>query len=54
MAALNIGLFTNAVVEFSIVAFVLLLVVKVINSLRRNWQRHPPLRHQHQQRKKFT
>lgn len=33
-AALNIGLFTNAVVEFAIVAFVLFLVVKGINAIR--------------------
>jgi large conductance mechanosensitive channel len=32
--ALNIGLFTNAVVEFTIVAFVLFLVVKGINAIR--------------------
>jgi large-conductance mechanosensitive channel len=54
MAALNIGLFTNAVVESCIVAFVLFLVVKVFNSLRRKKQWHPPLHHQHQQRTKFT
>ena len=34
-AALNIGLFTNAVVEFTIVAFVLFLVVKGINAIRK-------------------
>ena len=32
---LNIGLFINAVVKFTIVAFVLFLVVKAVNRLRR-------------------
>ncbi|MDB5560868.1 MAG: mscL [Hyphomicrobiales bacterium] len=35
VATLNIGLFINAVVKFSIVAFVLFMVVKGVNSLRR-------------------
>ena len=35
MATLNIGLFINAVVEFLIVAFVLFLVVKGINRLKK-------------------
>jgi len=35
VATLNIGLFINAVVKFAIVAFALFLVVKGINSLRR-------------------
>lgn len=33
-ASLTIGLFTNAVVKFAIVAFVLFLVVKGINTIR--------------------
>ena len=35
VATLNIGLFLNAVVKFAIVAFVLFLVVKAINTLKR-------------------
>jgi large conductance mechanosensitive channel len=35
VATLNIGLFINAVVKFAIVAFVLFLVVKGVNSMRR-------------------
>jgi len=35
VATLNIGLFINAVVKFVIIAFVLFLVVKGINSLKR-------------------
>ncbi|MCF1741423.1 large conductance mechanosensitive channel protein MscL [Paradevosia shaoguanensis] len=35
VATLNIGLFINAVVKFIIIAFVLFLVVKGINSLKR-------------------
>ena len=35
VATLNYGLFINAVVKFTIVAFVLFLVVKAINRLRR-------------------
>ncbi len=35
VATLNIGLFINAVVKFTIVAFVLFLVVKGINSLKK-------------------
>jgi large conductance mechanosensitive channel len=35
LATLNIGLFINAIVKFLIIAFVLFLVVKAINSLKR-------------------
>jgi large conductance mechanosensitive channel len=35
VATLNIGLFINAVVKFTIIAFVLFLVVKAINRLKR-------------------
>ena len=35
VSTLNIGLFINAVVKFTIIAFVLFLVVKGINSLKR-------------------
>lgn len=35
IATLNVGLFINAVVKFSIIAFVLFLVVKGINSLKK-------------------
>jgi large conductance mechanosensitive channel len=35
VATLNIGLFINAVVKFSIIAFVLFMVVKGINRLKR-------------------
>jgi len=35
IATLNYGLFINAVVKFTIVAFVLFMVVKAINRLRR-------------------
>jgi len=35
VATLNVGLFINAVVKFSIIAFVLFLVVKGINSLKK-------------------
>lgn len=35
VATLNVGLFINAVVKFTIIAFVLFMVVKAINSLRR-------------------
>lgn len=35
VATLNVGLFINAVVKFTIIAFVLFLVVKGINSLKR-------------------
>lgn len=35
VATLNYGLFINAVVKFTIVAFVLFMVVKAINRLRR-------------------
>jgi len=35
VATLNVGLFINAVVKFTIIAFVLFMVVKGINSLKR-------------------
>ncbi len=35
IATLNIGLFINAVVKFTIIAFVLFIVVKGINSMRK-------------------
>lgn len=41
VATLNIGLFINAVVKFVIVAFVLFLVVKGINRLRRTQEAAP-------------
>lgn len=40
-ARVNIGLFVNAVVKFAIVAFVLFLVVKGINSLKREAAKEP-------------
>jgi large conductance mechanosensitive channel len=40
-AKVNIGLFINAVVKFTIVAFVLFLVVKGINSLKREAAKEP-------------
>ena len=40
-ARVNIGLFINAVVMFTIVAFVLFLVVKGINSLKREAAKEP-------------
>jgi large conductance mechanosensitive channel len=42
IATLNYGLFINAVVKFLIVAFVLFLVVKGINRLRRQQAEAPP------------
>ena len=42
MATLNIGLFINAVVKFLIVAFVLFLVVKGINTIRNRQAAAPP------------
>lgn len=42
VATLNIGLFINAVVKFAIIAFVLFLVVKGINQLRRKEAENPP------------
>jgi large conductance mechanosensitive channel len=45
VAALNIGLFINAVVKFSIVAFVLFLVVKGINTVRNRQAAAPPAQH---------
>lgn len=41
IATLNIGLFINAVVKFTIVAFVLFMVVKAINSLKREAAAEP-------------
>jgi len=35
VATLNIGLFINAVVKFTIIAFVLFMLVKAINALKR-------------------
>jgi len=42
VATLNIGLFINAVVKFLIVAFVLFLVVKGINTIRNKQAAAPP------------
>lgn len=42
VATLNIGLFINAVVKFTIVAFVLFLVVKGINTIRKTKDAAPP------------
>src|SRR5688572_32372815 len=41
VATLNIGLFINAVVKFTIIAFVLFLVVKGINSMKRKAAAEP-------------
>jgi len=41
VATLNYGLFINAVVKFTIVAFVLFLVVKGVNRLRRQEAKAP-------------
>jgi large conductance mechanosensitive channel len=41
VATLNYGLFINAVVKFTIVAFVLFLVVKAVNRLRRKEEAKP-------------
>lgn len=41
IATLNIGLFINAVVKFIIVAFVLFMVVKGINSMKRKAAEEP-------------
>lgn len=41
VSTLNIGLFINAVVKFTIIAFVLFLVVKAINSLKRDAAKEP-------------
>jgi large conductance mechanosensitive channel len=40
-ATVNIGLFINAVVKFTIVAFVLFMVVKAINSMKREAAQEP-------------
>jgi large conductance mechanosensitive channel len=42
VATLNIGLFINAIVKFVIVAFVLFLVVKGVNSMKRKQEAAPP------------
>lgn len=42
VSTLNIGLFINAVVKFAIIAFVLFIVVKGINSLKRKEVPAPP------------
>lgn len=42
VATLNYGLFINAVVKFTIIAFVLFMVVKGINRLRRQEAEAPP------------
>ena len=42
VATLNIGLFINAIVKFIIIAFVLFLVVKCINSMKRKQEAPPP------------
>lgn len=41
IATLNIGLFINAVVQFTIVAVVLFIVIKLINKLRRESAAEP-------------
>ncbi len=41
VATLNIGLFINAIVKFVIIAFVLFLVVKGINSMKRKQEAAP-------------
>ena len=41
VATLNIGLFINAVVKFTIIAFVLFMVVKGINRLKREAAKEP-------------
>ncbi|SFV36553.1 large conductance mechanosensitive channel [Devosia crocina] len=41
VATLNIGLFINAIVKFTIIAFVLFMVVKGINSLKREAAKEP-------------
>ncbi len=38
---LNYGLFINSVISFTIVAFVLFMVVKAMNQLRRKQEEHP-------------
>ncbi|MBU1305008.1 MAG: large conductance mechanosensitive channel protein MscL [Alphaproteobacteria bacterium] len=41
IATMNVGLFINAVVKFTIIAFVLFMVVKGINSLKREAAAEP-------------
>ncbi len=43
IATLNVGLFINAVVKFTIIAFALFLVVKAMNSLKRREEESPPV-----------
>jgi len=40
-AQVNVGLFINAVVKFTIIAFVLFMVVKFINSMKREAAKEP-------------
>lgn len=41
VATLNIGLFINALVKFTIIAFVLFMVVKAINAMKREAAKDP-------------
>ena len=41
VSTLNVGIFINAVVKFTIIAFVLFMVVKGINSLKREAAKEP-------------
>lgn len=41
VATLNVGLFINAVVKFTIIAFVLFMVVKAINAMKREAAKEP-------------
>ena len=41
VSTLNIGLFINAVVKFTIIAFVLFIVVKAINAMKREAAKEP-------------
>jgi large conductance mechanosensitive channel len=42
VATLNIGLFINAIVKFAIIAFVLFMVVKGINTMKKRMAAEPP------------
>jgi len=42
VATLNVGVFINAIVKFTIIAFVLFMVVKGINSMKRKAAEAPP------------
>ncbi|MEM8838020.1 MAG: large conductance mechanosensitive channel protein MscL [Pseudomonadota bacterium] len=42
VATLNIGLFINAIIKFLIIAFALFMVVKAINTLKREAEAEPP------------